>query len=312
MSTDIRKLLKTKYPIIQGGMAWISDASLAAAVSNAGGLGIIAAGSAPGNIVEAQIKKAKELTDKPFGVNVMLLSPFAEEVIDIICREGIKIITTGAGNPKRFMQKLKDNNITVIPVVPSSDIAKKMEKLGVDAVIAEGEEAGGHIGQNTTMTLVPQVVDAVNIPVIAAGGIADGRGVAAAYMLGANGIQVGTRFLVANECTVHQNYKDLVLRGKSSDTTVSARSTGHPVRSLKNQLSNKFVELESTGATKEKVEALGTGALCRAATEGDVESGSVMVGQIVGLVNKEESCHDIIQDLMNDAKKVLSEVTLNF
>ncbi|NLO97455.1 MAG: enoyl-[acyl-carrier-protein] reductase FabK [Peptococcaceae bacterium] len=289
--------LGLKYPLFQGGMAWIADSSLAAAVSNAGGLGIIAAGTAPPQYVREQIRQVKQLTDKPFGVNIMLLNEFTDQIADLVCEEGVKVVTTGAGSPGKYIKKWKENGITVIPVVPSVAMARRMEKEGVDAVIAEGGESGGHVGELTTMALVPQVVDAVKIPVIAAGGIADGRGIAAALMLGASGVQLGTRFLVAKECTVHRNYKERVLKAKDTDTVVTGRPTGHPVRILKNKLARKFLDLERNCAPLEEYETLGVGALRRAVQEGDIEYGSVMAGQIAGLVKEEKSCREIIEEL---------------
>lgn len=296
------ELLGIEYPIFQGGMARIADASLAAAVSEAGGLGIIT-GAAPTEWVREQIKKAKEITDKPFGVNIMLMSENADEIADLVCEEGVKVVTTGAGSPGKYMAKWKENNIKVIPVVASVALAKRMEKSGADAIVAEGTESGGHVGQLTTMALVPQVVDAVNIPVIAAGGIGDGRGVAASFMLGAEGVQVGTRFLVAKECTVHQNYKDKVLKAKDIDTEVTGRATGHPVRVLRNKLARTFIKMEKEGAAPEELEKLGVGALKRAVVDGDVDNGSVMSGQIAGLVNKEETAKEIVDELFAGAEE---------
>lgn len=301
---DLFKKLGIQYPIIQGAMAWIADSSLAAAVSNAGGLGIIAGGNAPVEYIRQEIRKAKELTDKPFGVNIMLLSDNAQEVAKLVCEEGVKVVTTGAGSPGKYMEMWKANNITVIPVVASVGLAKRMERSGADAVIAEGCEAGGHIGELTTMTLVPQVVDAVNIPVIAAGGIGDGRGVAAAFMLGASGVQVGTRFLVANECTVHENYKKKVIKAKDIDTVVTGRVTGHPVRVLRNKLARKLKDVEKNFTSFEEFERLGSGALKKASRDGDVDMGSVMSGQIAGLIKKEQSCKEIIEEMFHDAKKL--------
>jgi enoyl-[acyl-carrier protein] reductase II len=297
--------LGIKYPIIQGGMAWIADSSLAAAVSNAGGLGIIAAANAPVDYVREEIRKAKVLTDKPFGVNIMLLSDNADEVAKLVCEEGIKVVTTGAGSPGKYMEMWKSHGITVIPVVASVALAKRMERSGADAVIAEGCESGGHIGELTTMVLVPQVVDAVNIPVIAAGGIGDGRGVAAALMLGASGVQLGTRFLVANECTVHKNYKDRVIKAKDIDSVVTGRATGHPVRVLRNRLTREFAVLEKEKYDSEKFDELGRGALPKAAKDGDIEMGSVMAGQIAGLVKKEQSCKEMIEEMFNEAREVM-------
>lgn len=296
-----------KYPIIQGAMAWIADSSLAAAVSNAGGLGIIT-GNAPLEWVRDEIRKAKKLTDKPFGVNIMLLSETAEAVAKMACEEKVKVVTTGAGNPGKYIDMWKENDIKVIPVVASVALAKRMERAGVDAVIAEGCESGGHVGELTTMALVPQVVDAVSIPVIAAGGIGDGRGAAAAFMLGAQGIQLGTRFLVANECTVHANYKEKVLKAKDIDTQVTGRVTGHPVRVLRNKLVRKFQLLEKNGAPMEEYEKLGRGALARAVREGDIDNGSVMAGQIAGLVCKEQSCDEIIQEIFKETQENLKRV----
>lgn len=308
IKSDICSLLGISYPIIQGGMAWIADSSLASAVSNAGGLGVIGAGRNTPENVRKEIKRAKELTDKPFGVNIMLLSDNAEEVAKIVCEEGVKVVTTGAGNPGKYMEMWKQHGIKVIPVVASVALAKRMERSGADMVIAEGCEAGGHIGELTTMALVPQIVDAVNIPVIAAGGIGDGRGMAAALMLGAKGVQVGTRFLVANECTVHENYKKKVIDAKDIDSVVTARSTGHPVRVLRNKLSREFVNLEKQYASFEEIEKLGAGALRKAVVEGDVDTGSVMAGQIAALVKKQESCEEIILDLVHGAKKVIANI----
>ena len=299
--------LGVKYPIIQGGMAWVADSSLASAVSNAGGLGIIAAANAPIDYIRDEIRKAKKLTDKPFGVNIMLLSENAEGIAHLVCEEGIKVVTTGAGNPGKFMELWKSHGIKVIPVVASVALAKRMERAGADAVIAEGCESGGHVGELTTMALVPQVVDGVNIPVIAAGGIGDGRGVAAAFMLGVHGVQVGTRFLVANECTIHENYKKKILTAKDIDSVVTARSTGHPIRILKNKLSRQFQMLEKANAPVEALEELGRGCLSRAVREGDIEMGSVMAGQIAGLVKKEQNCIEIIEEMFTEAKETINK-----
>ncbi|NFB01739.1 enoyl-[acyl-carrier-protein] reductase FabK [Clostridium botulinum] len=293
-----------KYPIIQGGMAWIADSSLAAAVSNAGGLGIIT-GNAPVEWVRQEIRKAKELTDKPFGVNIMLLSETADEIAQMVCDEGVKVVTTGSGNPGKHIKKWKEHGITVIPVVASVALAKRMEKSGVDAIIAEGCESGGHVGELTTMALIPQIVDAVDIPVIAAGGIGDGRGIAASFMLGADAVQVGTRFLVAKECTVHQNYKNKVMKAKDIDTQVTGRPTGHPVRIIRNRLSRKFQILEKEGAPLEEFKELGRGALSKAVIEGDIDNGSIMAGQIAGLINKEQTCSEIINEMFDEACTLL-------
>ena len=271
----ITELLNIKYPIIQGGMAWIADASLAVGVSEAGGLGIIS-GVGPTEVVRAQIRKAKELTDKPFGVNIMLMQDNADEIARLVCDEKVPVVTTGAGSPGKYIEMWKSHGIKVIPVVPSVAIAKRMEKFGADAVIAEGMESGGHIGQTTTMSLVPQVVDAVNIPVIAAGGIGDGRGIAASFMLGAVGVQMGTRFLVSNECNVHKNYKEKVLKAKDIETEVTGTSTSHPVRVLRNKLTREYIKIEKSNSNSEKLESLTRGALRKAVIEGDTENGSVM------------------------------------
>lgn len=301
----ITELLNIKYPIIQGGMAWIADASLAVGVSEAGGLGIIS-GVGPTEVVRAQIRKAKELTDKPFGVNVMLMQDNADEIARLVCDEKVLVVTTGAGSPGKYIEMWKGHGIKVIPVVPSVAIAKRMEKFGADAVIAEGMESGGHIGQTTTMSLVPQVVDAVNIPVIAAGGIGDGRGIAASFMLGAVGVQMGTRFLVSNECNVHKNYKEKVLKAKDIETEVTGTSTSHPVRVLRNKLTREYIKIEKSNSNSEKLESLTRGALRKAVIEGDTENGSVMAGQIAGLVKKEQSCKEIIEELMTEFDKCIN------
>lgn len=306
--SKICDMIGIKYPIFQGGMAWIADSSLAAAVSNAGGLGIIAAANAPVDWVRDEIRKTKELTKKPFGVNIMLLSDNAEEVAKLVCDEGVKVVTTGAGNPGKYVEMWKEKGIIVIPVVASVALALRMERNGVDAVIAEGCESGGHVGELTTMSLVPQVVDALKIPVLAAGGIGDGRGIAAVFMLGAQGVQVGTRFLVARECTVHQNYKDKILNAKDIDTMVTGRPTGHPVRVIKNKIARQYHLLEKENATLEKFEELGRGALPRAAREGDVNMGSVMAGQIAGLVKCEQSAEEMISEMFREAESVIKNL----
>lgn len=304
---NICELLGIEYPIIQGAMAWIADASLASAVSNAGGLGIVACGNADAGWVRSEIRKTKELTDKPFGVNVMLLNPHTDAIMDVICEEGVHVVTTGAGNPGKYIPKLKEHGIKVIPVVASVALAIRVERVGADAVIAEGQEGGGHIGEATTMALVPQVVDAVQIPVIAAGGIADGRGIAAAYMLGAKGVQVGTRFLVAKECTVSQNYKDMILKAKDTDTVPTGRSTGHPVRVLKNKLARDILALEKRCADPSEIEKIGTGALRAAVKDGDVVNGSVMSGQIAGMVNKEQTAKEMIEEMFKEAAEIYED-----
>lgn len=304
MDNNICNLLNIEYPIFQGAMAWVSDSSLAAAVSNAGGLGIIAGASAPASLVREEIRKVKELTDKPFGVNIMLLSENANELADIVVEEGVKVVTTGAGNPGKYMTKWKEAGIKVIPVVASVALAKRMERAGADALIAEGCEAGGHIGKLTTMVLLPQVVDAVSIPVIGAGGIADGRGVAAAFMLGAKGIQVGTRFLVANECTIHDNYKEAVIKANDIDTVVTGRPTGHPVQVIKNKLAREYLNLEKQNAPIEVLEELGKGGLRKAVKDGDIDGGSLMAGQISGLVSKRQSAKEIIEEMFQEFENI--------
>lgn len=306
------ELLGIKYPVFQGGMAWVSDAELAAAVSNAGGLGLIAAMNSNGEQLRAQIHRAKKLTDKPFGVNIMLMSPYAAEVARTICEESIPVITTGAGNPSVYMADWLAAGIKVIPVVPSSALARMVERRGACAVVAEGCESGGHVGELTTMALVPQVCDAVDIPVIAAGGIADGRGAAAAFMLGAAGIQMGTRFLTATECNIHPEYKKKILAAKDIDTIVTGRRLGHPVRCLKNAFSRNLAQLEyQNDVSNDELEKLGAGALRKAAVEGDVSGGTVMAGQIAGIVNNELSCAEIIESIISDAEKIISGFGIN-
>ena len=309
MSTRICELFGIKYPVIQGGMAWVATAELAAAVSNGGGLGIIAAGGAPADVVREQIRKCRELTDKPFGVNVMLMSPFAEEVMNVVIEERVAVVTTGAGNPGKYMSALKEAGIKVCPVVASVAMAKKMEKDGADAIVAEGTEAGGHIGELTTMVLVPQVVDAVEIPVIAAGGFADKRGMIAAMALGAEGIQVGTRFICSDECIAHENYKNAVLKAKDRDAVVTGRSTGAPVRALKNALTKEYSRLEAQGASKEEIEELGVGGLRRAFVEGDTKMGSLMAGQSAAMVTEIKPCADIIKSYFEETDKILNTIS---
>ncbi|HKL78979.1 MAG TPA: enoyl-[acyl-carrier-protein] reductase FabK [Mobilitalea sp.] len=307
MKSRICELLNIEYPIFQGAMARISDASLAAAVSEAGGLGIIAGGTAPVDYIRAEVRKTKEITNKPFAVNIMLLSENVDEMAKMVCEEGVKVVTTGAGTPGKYMEMWKEHGIKVIPVVPSVAIAKRMVRSGADAVIAEGTESGGHVGELTTMVLVPQVVDAVEVPVIAAGGIGDGRGVAAALMLGADAVQVGTRFLTAFECTVHDNYKQKIIGAKDIDTVVTGRPTGHPVRIMKNKLSRKFVELEASAAPADEYEKLGVGALAKAVVEGDMDYGSIMSGQIAAIIRKEQSAKDIVLEMMDEANLLLNK-----
>ena len=305
MKTRLTELIGTEYPIIQGGMAWVAEYHLAAAVANAGGLGLIGAASAPPEIVREQIRQAKALTDKPFGVNIMLMNPNSDEVAKIVIEEGVKVVTTGAGNPARFMEAWKEAGVKVIPVVASVAMAKMMERAGADAVVAEGTEAGGHIGESTTMTLVPQVVDAVSIPVVAAGGIGDGRGFAAAFMLGAEGVQIGTRFVIAKESIVHENYKQKLIKAKDIDSEVTGRKNGHPVRQIRNQLTRQYLKMEEEGASLEEMEQLTLGSLRRAVIDGDIKTGTVMAGQIAGLLKKEESCAEIINDIMTEGTKLL-------
>ncbi len=307
MNTKITELLGIKYPIIQGGMAWVAESTLAAAVSNAGGLGLIAGGAAPIDYLRDQIRKCKSLTDKPFGVNIMLMSPNAEELAQLVIDEGVPVITTGAGNPGKYMEAWKAAGIKVIPVIPSVALAKRMERAGADAVVAEGTESGGHIGENTTMCLVPQVVDAVSIPVIAAGGIADGRGVAASFMLGAQGVQVGTVFLAAEECQVHENYKKLVLEAKDTDSIVTGRFTGHPCRGVKTKYAKKLLTFERDGGTPEEFEEMTLGSLRKAAVDGNIDEGSFLCGAIAGLVNEIEPVKVIIERMFDSAEKLLNK-----
>lgn len=298
----ICELLGIEYPIIQGGMAWVATAELAAAVSNAGGLGLIAAGGAPADVVREQIKKARTLTDKPFGVNVMLMSPFSDEVMEVVIEEKPAVVATGAGNPGKYIERLKEAGIKIMPVIASVAMAKRMEKVGADAVVAEGTEAGGHIGELTTMVLTPQVVDAVSIPVVSAGGYADSRGTKAAFALGADGIQVGTRFICSTECIAHENYKNAVLKAKDRDAVVTGRSTGAPVRALKNKLTKEYQRLEKEGASAEEIEELGVGGLRRAFQDGDIENGSLMAGQSAAMVHEIQPCAEIVKDYFKDVE----------
>lgn len=305
MQTDITKLLGIEYPIIQGGMAWVAEHHLAAAVSEAGGLGLIGGANAPAEVVRNEIREARKLTSKPFGVNVMLMSPHAEDIAKVVVEEGIKVVTTGAGSPEKYMKMWKEAGIVVIPVVASMALARRMERTGADAVVAEGTESGGHIGEATTMTLVPQVVDAVNIPVIAAGGIADGRGLAASFMLGAKAVQMGTRFVVADESIVNEAYKDRIIAAKDIDSAVTGRSHGHPVRSLRNAMTREYSKLEAEGKSFEELEYLTLGTLRKAVMEGDIVHGTVMAGQIAGLVSKKQSAKEIIDEIMSEATNLL-------
>ena len=311
MKTEITELLGIEYPVIQGGMAWVADYHLAAAVSNAGGLGLIAAGGAPAEWVREQIRETKKLTDKPFGVNIMLMNPEADKIAKVILEEGIKVVTTGAGSPEKYMADWKAAGVKVIPVIASVALAKRMERCGADAVVAEGTEAGGHIGELTTMVLVPQVVDAVNIPVIAAGGIADGRGMAAAFMLGARGIQMGTIFVASKESVIHENYKNSILKAKDIDSRVTGRSTGHPIRVLRNDMARKYLEMEKEGAPFEELEKMTLGSLRRAVQDGDAKNGSLMAGQIAGMIKEERSCEDIIKSTVSDACRLMNGVSVN-
>ncbi|MDY5846865.1 MAG: enoyl-[acyl-carrier-protein] reductase FabK [Bariatricus sp.] len=305
MKTEVTELLGIEYPIIQGGMAWVAEYHLAAGVSNAGGLGLIGAASAPAEWVREQIREAKKLTDKPFGVNIMLMSPYADEVAKVVAEEGVKVVTTGAGNPEKYMKMWKEAGVKVIPVVASVALAKRMERCGADALVAEGTEAGGHIGENTTMVLVPQIVDAVNIPVIAAGGIVDGRGVAAAFMLGARGVQMGTHFVATKESMVHENYKNAIIKAKDIDSRVTGRTTGHPVRALRNQMTKQYLDLEKAGASFEELEHLTLGGLRKAVVDGDVVNGSVMAGQSAAMVKEILSCEELIQKLVKETDALI-------
>lgn len=306
MKTTVTDLLGIQYPIIQGGMAWVAEYHLAAAVSAAGGLGLIGAASAPPEVVREQIKEAMKLTSNPVGVNVMLMNPNADEVARVIVEEGVRVVTTGAGNPAKYMDMWKQAGVKVIPVVASVAMAKLMERAGADAVVAEGTESGGHIGSATTITLVPQVVDAVKIPVIAAGGIGDGRGFAAAMMLGAQAVQIGTRFVVAAESIAHDNFKKKIIQAKDIDSAVTGLSTGHPIRQIRNQMTREYLRLEKEGASLEELEYLTLGSLRNAVMEGDVKNGTVMAGQIAGMIHKEQSCKEIIEEIMFEAEKLLA------
>ena len=306
MNTRITELLGIKHPIIQGGMAWVAEHHLAAAVSEAGGLGLIGGANAPAEVVREEIRKAKALTKKPIGVNVMLLSPHADEIAKVVVEEGIGVVTTGAGNPEKYIEMWKAAGVKIIPVVASVALAKRMERYGADAVVAEGCESGGHIGEQTTMTLVPQVVDAVSIPVIAAGGIGDGRGIAAAFMLGAEAVQIGTRFVVSDESIVHENYKQRIIKAKDIDSAVTGRSHGHPVRCLRNQMTREYVKLEQDGKSFEELEYLTLGKLREAVQEGDITNGTVMAGQIAGMIYKTQTCKEMIDEMMEQAEKLLN------
>lgn len=302
MKNRLTELLGIQYPVIQGGMSWVAEQNLAAAVSEAGGLGIIAAGAAPAEWVREQIREVKRKTKKPFGLNIMLMNPNADEIAKIVVEEEVPVVTTGAGNPSKYMEMWKEAGVKVIPVVASVALAKRMERSGADAVIAEGTEAGGHIGETTTMVLVPQIADAVNIPVVAAGGIADGRGLAAAFLLGASGVQIGTHFVVTKESIVHQNYKDAIVKASDIDTKVTGRTTGHPVRCLRNSMTREYLKKESEGATLEELEYLTLGGLRKAVVDGDTTNGSLMAGQSAGLVKEEYTCKEFIEKIVKEAE----------
>lgn len=306
--TELCDLLNVEYPVLQGGMAWIGTAELASAVSEAGGLGIIGAGHMPPDLFRNEIHKLKERTSKPFGCNIMLMSPFVKEVMEVVIDEKVPVITTGAGNPSSYIPRLKEIGTKVIPVVASVSLAKRLARGGIDALIAEGTESGGHVGNITTMSLLPQVVDAVDIPVIAAGGIADGRGMAAAFVLGAKGVQMGTRFVLSEECIAHENYKNIVLKAKDRSTVMTGLTTGHPVRIIENQLARKYEELEFKGTSKEELEKLGAGTLRMAAIDGDVKNGSVMIGQISGMIHDIKPCKQIITDIMTETETVIKNM----
>ncbi|NCB41312.1 MAG: enoyl-[acyl-carrier-protein] reductase FabK [Clostridia bacterium] len=306
LHSEISALFGIKYPIFQGGMAWIANANLAAAVSNAGGLGIISAMNTDSEWLRLEIRKAKSLTSAPFGVNIMLMSPIVEEVIQVVIEEKVPVVTTGAGNPSKFMQALVSAEIKVVPVVASVALARLMERIGAAAVIAEGGEAGGHVGDTTTMVLVPQVCDAVKIPVIAAGGIGDGRGMAASFLLGAEGVQIGTRFLMAKECEIHENYKSKLIKASDTGTIVTGKRSGHPIRALKSPLSRKYSECEfSIDVEDSALSLMRAGALQKAVRDGSDTEGYFMAGQIAGMLKKEESVEEIIQSIMDEAENVL-------
>lgn len=302
VNTRLTELLGIQYPVIQGGMSWVAEKNLASAVSEAGGLGIIAAGAAPAEWVREQIREVKRKTDKPFGLNIMLMNPNADEIAKIVVEEKVPVVTTGAGNPSKYMDMWKEAGVKVIPVVASVALAKRMERSGADAIIAEGTEAGGHIGETTTMVLIPQIADAVNIPVIAAGGIADGRGLAAAFMLGASGVQIGTHFVVTKESIVHQNYKNAIIKASDIDTKVTGRTTGHPVRCLRNNMTREYLKKEGEGATLEELEYLTLGGLRKAVVDGDTANGSLMAGQSAGLVKEEYTCKEFIEKIVGEAE----------
>lgn len=305
MKTEITNILGIQYPIIQGGMAWVADYHLAAEVSNAGGLGLIGSGGAPAEWVREQVREAKKLTDKPFGVNLMLMNPEADQIAQVLVDEGVAVVTTGAGSPEKYMSMWKEAGMKVIPVVASVALAKRMERCGADALVAEGTEAGGHIGELTTMVLVPQIVDAVSVPVIAAGGIADGRGIAAAFMLGARGVQMGTQFVVTRECNVHENYKQALIKARDIDSRVTGRTTGHPVRVLRNAMVKEYLKKETAGVPFEELEQLTLGALRKAVVDGDVVHGSVMAGQCASMAHEIVSCKELIGRLVQETDQLI-------
>lgn len=307
LKTQLCDLFDIKYPILQGGMAWVATGELAAAVSKAGGLGIIGAGNAPKDVIREEIKKVKKVTDNNFAVNVMLLSPFVDDIVDLVIEEEVPIVTTGAGNPGKYIERFKENNIKVVPVVSSVALAKRLVRTGVDAVIAEGTEAGGHIGDLTTMTMIPQLVDAIDVPVIAAGGIGDGRGFAAVLSLGADGVQMGTRFVCSKECTAHKDYKEAIISARDRDAVVTGRSTGHPVRNLKNRLTRKIDNMEKEGVDKETIEEMGSGKLREAARNGNIDTGSVMAGQIAGMVDEILPVEEIINNIISETIEIINK-----
>ncbi len=308
VKSKVAEMLGLKYPVFQGGMAWVATAELVSAVSNAGALGIIGSGSMDAETLEKEIYKTKKLTDRPFGVNLMLMNPFIDDLVEVVTKEKVAVVTTGAGNPGKYIEKFKSAGIKIFPIAPMVALAKRLEKLGVDGIIAEGGESGGHVGELTTMVLVPLIAKSVNLPVIAAGGIADAKSVVAAFALGADAVQMGTRFVVAKECKVHENYKKAIINADSRDAVVTGRSTGHPVRCLRNRLTREFDKLEKQGAPKEKLEELGTGKLRAAAVEGDMKWGSVMMGQVAGLIEKEQSVAEILEEIFNEIPEVLNKL----
>ncbi len=308
IKSKVADMLGLKYPVFQGGMAWVATAELVSAVSNAGALGIIGSGSMEPETLEKEIYRTKQMTDRPFGVNLMLMNPFIDDLVDVVVKNRVAVVTTGAGNPGKYIEKFKSAGIKIFPIAPMVALAKRLEKLGVDGIIAEGGESGGHVGELTTMVLVRLIAKSIKLPVIAAGGISDSRSVVAAFALGADAVQMGTRFIVAKECKVHENYKKAVIKADARDAVVTGRTTGHPVRCLRNRLTREFDKLEREGAPKEKLEELGTGKLRAAAVEGDVKWGSVMMGQVAGLVEKEQSVKEILEEIFNGIPDVIKEL----